>query len=768
MLRNIFITTFTICFALIYANAQIQYPAISNSNDSFSNQLPNKYMPVIGVWVWGENNLKPEGYKESIDQLSQHSPFNLIVPFLRFPDKEVVDDEIYQQVKKANEYAIQNNIGLLPDLDVRSARRAFNRKYPGEQQEMLRLKETTLPDNGVADIFLTSIKNLNDHYSGGLIPKYNAMKNKLLRVYAYEKTEEGIAPGSITDVTSACKVLSEADDSVHVRISVPRVEHTFSHVCAMVSFTLFYPDIFGPHLIEFQREILNQYADLPFSGACKDEWGFPPYYPRFYAEGSYDFWYSEHRAKAYAERTGGRELLEDCLLMAFETKGRKIERQQAINHFRNMSYERNVEIEADFYRMVKKIWGEDAAVTVHSTWWPYPDFNEFKKNGLDWWASKRDWAQTDELTPFGVRTALCKKWGSPVWYNMYYTDNLPDQVWGSALAGGRINYLGFQSLFNEDIMRAETRIRLLNYISKSPLDCQTAVIFGHTAAMNWASDEFNDVGMELVDTLWNQGYPTDLIPTSEIENGSLKVDQNGWVHYGNQKYSSVILYHPEFEKQSTSKFFKKASNGQTKLFRIGNWTRNFNGEQVDSKQLLPADMTELTDIRTASDRVIEVLTENNVLPQTPAKAILDRKYFQLRGYEHTSYFPPNTGFSRLIDGTHLFIAGTEKVSGDPIKQEIEINGVKVSMDAIGVIGLRLNEKGEPEAMAASDLKHFRAGSLSLSLDKRMDIALWKEPDGKWKGVIQTEQIGKLPEQLKKITTDWSYLRLPSPPKAISN
>jgi hypothetical protein len=139
---------------------------------------------------------------------------------------------------------------------------------------------------------------------------------------------------------------------------------------------------------------------------------------------------------------------------------------------------------------------------------------------------------------------------------------LPVQIWSSALAGGRINYLGFQTLYDRDVMRAENRIRLLNYISKTPLDCQVAVVFGHAAAVNWAGQYHNDVGMKLADTLWFSGYPADLIPTSEIENGSMKVDDEGWICYGKQRYSAVVLYNPEFEKNSTAAFFQKAVGGK--------------------------------------------------------------------------------------------------------------------------------------------------------------------------------------------------------------
>ena len=85
-----------------------------------------------------------------------------------------------------------------------------------------------------------------------------------------------------------------------------------------------------------------------------------------------------------------------------------------------MSWERNAELEDDFYQTVKEVFGPEAIVATHPTWYPFPGFREYKKNGLHWWAATRDWAQTDELTPFGVRTALAKKWDSPVWYNMFY------------------------------------------------------------------------------------------------------------------------------------------------------------------------------------------------------------------------------------------------------------------------------------------------------------------------------------------------------------
>lgn len=744
----------------ISSHAQSYYPNYAESANQVqsSNQLSNQYLPVIGVWVWGQKELLPDGFKKQIDQASANSPFNLLIPFLRFPDKEVVDEVVYNQVKLAANYAAGKNILLVPDLDVRSARRAFQKKYPDELQQMLRLKEVSLSGDNPVETVIPSL-DLNDHYSGGSITHHIPLSGSLLRVYAYNRSSEGINPETLRDITKYCTLEFATKDSVKVMIPAQKAK---TNACVMVSFTHLYPDIFAPHLMEFQREIIEQYRDMPVAGVCKDEWGYPPYYPRFFNLGTFDFWYSGYLAKAYSENTKGRDLLADCLLMSLGEKDKVGERQMTINRLMEVTRLRNVDLEEDFYNTVKTVFGPDAAVTVHSTWWPYPDRCEFRKNGLDWWATKRDWAQTDEVAPYAVRTALCKKWGSPIWYNMYYKADLAAQMWSSVLAGGRINYLSYFSLYTPELMRAENRIRLLNYTSKSPMNCPVAVVFGHASAMNWAGPDFEDVGMKLVDSLWHKGYPADLIPTSEIENGSLRVDASGAIWYGKQRYAAVVLYHPEFEKSSTSEFFRKAEKGNTALFRIGDWTRNFDGETVQGEKLLPKSMIVAGNIQETVSEIIEVLHRQNIQKQTPATGILDNEFFKLRDFSHTSCSPPTTGFCRLIDGTIIQIAGTKQVSGDTIRSEFKVRNFNVFVDAVGVAAIRLDEAGNVETLTAGSLKRIKTGDFEINLEERVDLALWKDEKGQWQGVIQSEN-QDVPKELLAITKNWIHLNLPVPP-----
>ena len=667
---------------------------IRANDDTIGHQLHDNIMPVLGCWFWSEVEFESEGYKPFIDQVSLHSPYNLLTTSLRVPEKEVTDVDVHAQIKAAAIYAQKRGIPIVMDLDVRLARREFEEKYPDEMQEMLLLQEIKLSTKDPTEAVVHSL-DLTDHYTGQTT-HYISLSGSLLRVYAYVRDTQGITPNTIKDITTTCEVLTISKDSVHVRIPVVR-NNRENHACVMVSFTHLTPDVFAPHILSFQRDIIQSYADVPLAGVCKDEWGFPPNYDGNPAKNQ--FWYSKHRALAYAKRTKGRDLLEDCLLMYVGVRGRKDERSAAINHFMEMSLQRNGKLEDDFYHTVKKIFGSKTVVATHPTWWPYPDLREFKKNGLDWWIATRDWAQTDELTPFAVRTALTKKWSSPIWYNMYYSKDITDyesSIWSYVLGGGRINYHPIypsknpnklrNELLRGNLMRAESRVRLINYISQSPLDCPVAVIFGHTCAMNWAGPAYNDVGMEVADNFWREGVPADLIPSSEIENKNLYINEDGWICYGAQRYAAVLLYHPEFEKSSTATFFNSAANGPTRLFLVGNWTQNFNGKVFDGNAALPQSMADYSDTTSVAKKICKILHMQNIKPQSPATD-------SLKGFSHVSSSPPTTGFCRLIDGTIIQIAGTDNVAGDPIKSKIIINDYEVSFDAIGVAASRLNDEG---------------------------------------------------------------------------
>ena len=733
---------------------------------SIQVELPNqarnvikRSWPAIGCWFWTAGEFEPGGYKRFIDLHEKHSPFRLLTTSIRHP-VEVTDPKVHDQIKAAAEYARAHDMAIVMDLDVRLAWRAFMDKYPREMQEIVRLREVALAGSGAASVAVGPI-NLGDHYTFRA-RGYDTISARVLRVYSYVSGPKGIKPDSVMDITGRCKVRQA--DTKGVRVAIPCTAGDKGRTaCVMAAFTLFTPDIFAPHLTSFERGILKQYADVPLAGACKDEWGFPG---RFKLSTN-DLYFSRFMAEAYAKRRPGCDLVRDLLLISRGERGREGPRAAAINHYMEMIWRRNGEVETEYYKSIKDVFGTRAMSATHPTWFPYPGKQEIFKNGLSWWVCKRDLAQTDECTPYCIRTALAKKWQSPLWYNMYYSRSLKDyDLWSHALGGGRINYhprwpMPWGSLktnlLEGDLLRAESRVQLLNYISTAPIDCPVAVVFGHPAAANWAGGKnFGDVGMAVTDALWKDGYYADLIPSSEIAAGALSIGPDGRIQYGPQPYRAVVLYHPQYERKEVADFFVRAARrGRTALYRVGDWTADFEGRAFAGNAKLPAAMKAF-DAGGCARAVIARLKTDGVSSQTTCT--LQRKWGRT-----AIMVPKSSGRCRLLDGTVILASGQKDVMGDPIKKTIKVRGREVSFDAVGVAAVRLDASGKVEAVAAGALKSLKTDSLTIDLPVRMDLALFKER-GKWRGIVQG-YARDLPAVLTELTGHWTRLRMPERKRA---
>lgn len=743
--------------------------ALLGADDDVPVRLPGDVLPELGMWALRDEDMSAGGFEAFLDMTGRHSAFGLLTTTLRVSKHELTWQETHTCIKDAAEYARKYGMQTAMDLDVRLARKAFMEAYPDELQGMLRLREVELGDSGESSLTVQSMV-LSDHYTGLSDEKYAPVRGKLVRVYSYVTGEGGAQPGTLEDITDQCRVI-KADKS-EVSVAIPCSDKTRGRTaCVMAQFDLLTPDVFAPHLLDFEKNLYKQYAYTGLVGVCKDEWGFPPS-----KEGTVthkDYWFSRFYAQAYAQQTKGRDLVADCLLMCLGEVGRETERLWAINTYNELNYRRNGEIEDSHYRATKEVFGKDAAVCTHPTWWPNPDGHEFKKNGLDWWIATRDMTQVDEVTPYCVRTALAKKWPCPLWYNMYYSpeyENYVSEVWSAALAGGRVNYHPLYplkatrawrmgGLLTGKLMLANSRVRLLNFITKAPVDSPVAVVFGHACAMNWAGPNYEDVGLGLTNSLWKAGYYADLIPSSEIENGSLKVGDDGCVHYGKQRYSAVVLYHPEFEKPSTAEFVKQAARGETALYRVGEWTRGFDGKPLPDTHAIPENVRAVKSGEECSVAVIEQLKKVGIDPNTPASRSI--------AWNAATQAPARSGVSRLMDGMRIITSAENSVEGDSIKTSVTIDGHTAAIDAVGIVGIRLSADGSLDALAAGGLKSIKVGEFGLELPDRIDIALWRDGSGEFHGVIQHPKPVKdselvVPEELMAVTKDWRKLAVPRP------
>lgn len=749
---------FPFSLLLVYyhtADAQTYQRSVQVELSDQENNRLRTSMPGVGCWFWIEREFSPGGYRPFIDLYTRHTNIRFLTTSIRH-DRWIDDQSVYEQVKAAADYARANDMALVFDLDVRLARKSFRDKYPGEQQELVRMRETEPMDSGTIYISIEGMKS-GDHYTFGPAPDYDSYSSRLLRVYSYAQQGH-----DIRDITDRCSILKSDGDTL--KVTIPSSNNDKGRkALVMAAFTMYTPDLFSPYLPVFEREVLEKYDGAALAGACKDEWGFPG---RFEPSPS-DLWYSENMAKAYSERRPGHDLARDMLLMFMEDYDRPSERTAALNHYMQMVWQRCAGVENMFYDSVKEVFGDSAMVMTHPTWFPYPNNLEIFKNGLDWWVVKRDLAQTDESTPYCVRTALAKKWNSPLWYNMYYNSDIEaykPELWRSVLGGGRINYHQLfpyddwltdpewnKALLKDSLMQAEARIQLLNYISTKPVDCPVAVIFGHPAALNWLEQGFGDAGLKITDKLWEAGYYADLIPSSEIMASALKTDEDGAVRYGEQRYAAAVLYNPEYENPGTAAFFQRAAaGGRTRLYRTGSWTRDFEGIPFDGNAALPESMTGMSMDEAVSD-IIGFLEKQGY--ETYTKSTPGSTHFT------SSMMPGVCGRLHLLDGTVIHASGERSVMGDPIRRTISAGGRKVKFDCAGIAAVRLDDHGKLEAMAAGELGSFRGGGVKITMPDRADIALWKDSKGEWHGILQGYE-GPVPGSLARICKNWTRLRLP--------
>jgi len=195
---------------------------------------------------------------------------------------------------------------------------------------------------------------------------------------------------------------------------------------------------FAPHLLAFQHANCCAAMRMPkLAGACKDEWGFPPCFDGTPAHN--DFWYSEPMATAYRNANGTRPRQR---LSADVRRGNRAPKRIGKAPVKSFHGDEPAAQRRSRGRFLS---GGKRRPSDRRGWCRrirrgirFATGASSRRTGLDWWAAHRDYAQTDEVTPFCVRTALAKKWNQSVWYNMFYAPenaNTKTAIWSHALAG---------------------------------------------------------------------------------------------------------------------------------------------------------------------------------------------------------------------------------------------------------------------------------------------------------------------------------------------
>ncbi|MBQ6829148.1 MAG: hypothetical protein IJO46_14150, partial [Thermoguttaceae bacterium] len=506
--------------------------------------------PDFGCF-WGFS-VDGEDYRALFDAVEPTGAFDALTITLRSLPRFDGNAAAVAATKKAVEYARERGVGAILDVDLRIARYDFEAARPDLSQERVYFKELDLRTLGEADgrgELAFEAPNLNDHYAGAR-PFY-VRGARFVKAWRYRKNADGaVEPGSVVDVSAAFSVpttnapleknrIDFVDATSRNRFGVPvdlaaldgvksaNGANGGDFLAVAVAFRYSCPDIFADETLELEKRLYEQYRDVPALGVAKDEWGFPPSFDR--QNRLDDFWYSEATRRAYsaafgaddlkdfggsdgssgskgaadASEAGSRDLVDDLFLAFRPQAGREAERIAAVDRFNRLCADRVLKYEIQNYQTTKEIWGPDAFVGVHCTWFPFPNTLEMRKNGVMWWKAPRDFAQSDEYVPFCCRNSLAKATDSH-WINMFYARQVAPYIfehWTAAASGGRVH---IHNIYPRDenspqnpldnrlmpivedggVARIRSKIRTLSLISDAPLDAPVAVVFGRFGAMN--------------------------------------------------------------------------------------------------------------------------------------------------------------------------------------------------------------------------------------------------------------------------------------------
>ena len=745
--------------------------------------LDGKLLPrEIGCWFPRDSEVeKTDGYRAFLDAVGQRTSFDLLAVSSRLVQTDSIQPENVKFHEDAARYALER-YGILPllDAEIRLSRRTFHETYPDKSQWNLRMAETEQPAGEDAVLILNETW-LSDHYTHNY--KYDVLGTKLIRVWSYEKDADGqVIPSSVQDVTAQAKCFTETGSYGTTQepptdgakpnpgwckvVLAGKDAPKARFVTVAVAFEFLYPDLHSVEALNFERQIFAAHKDVPAGGCVKDEWGFPPCFePTMKTD---HFWFSDTMAAHYAETTRGRDLVDDLFQLFAPRQNGKDDRVRIADVMNRLNLEQLQHFEQQLYTMTKEQWGPTAMPATHPTWYPYPGTQEFRKNSLPWWRHARDFAQTDETTPFACRSGMSKREGH-VWYNEFYNDAInpyQHEEWTCVLGGGKQNIHPFccskpelrtpenfatLPILDAGLDEARAKTRLLNLTADVPLYCPVGVVFGHFACMNWERPEFNTVGtaLRICDFFAERGYPADLVPSSEASMKTLAgkpcwtLNSDGLLQYGSQAYHALLFYAETDSDRADFEALRKLNKtGKTRIVVVpGN----------------------------ASEEQIAALCQS-VLEDTLVKLGTQTPWIHYKspvGWNNQHTIPEMAGFARRLDGTLLWTnASLEASTGLPIALKNETvksnDGTLVyivSAQANGLLACRFDADGRLEMLTAAGLTQFCAGGVDLELKAPVDIALWKDANGQWQGVFQAKE-NQLPEELRAFPAQWRFLQKP--------
>lgn len=681
--------------------------------------------PVILYWKWKEEAVNGGNLEKHLEDMIGRFAFDLLYVSIHHMECSFDDADLLEKAEKCEKILAEHGRKLLLDIDIRREFEGFARRYPGVHTYMTRFVEITLDEdgNGVVELPNGTRQRAGKNASA-------AGNDYIIKAWALEELDnKSYKPGSLADITDR-SVLTNEDASGNgdwvTRYAV-KAGKANGNKKAVVFPALGYalPNPFSPEFYEYYSYLFEKAQHLKVGGAAIDEYGYSAVIE--YEDDVFftrHFPYTPYLSQAYG-KLAGKPLEEELLHLAYAPPGDEGAALRTINYYLQTLRDVMRQNNDWFYYKTKEVFGKDAFVGVHPTLWGDPaDFTiDILLNGIDWWEVRRDYAQTDELVQYPIRMALAHKWGGRVWYNMWYSQNTRlidtfySETWKGARFGGRTHYLGYECPnepgvlylkfpgFLEAVDRMEREIAKLDAFQESQPDSRVLIVFGMEAVSNWRLNGHLDGSLvrmrgslskvlKFTQSLFESGYLCDLVPSTEIVNGDVKL-VNGKAVYGTQTYDAVIYLLPECMDRSVLEFFNQYAavgnliiNGQCSYFNDGKPAAGeFSALLEKIGCYFPDDM--------GTTSAIKVLRKWKITGNMPANGCV---------YQ---------------DGSVIFTAPGVMPRGNPLQVDCEVKGHRVCFEGEDFLCLELDDEGQ--------LRRFACGTAEfLSIDGKAVTLPWEQ------------------------------------------
>lgn len=675
--------------------------------------------PRLIYWKWADTILEPGVLAERVGDLLSRSSFDVICVAAHWVKLPVTDSELVAKVSEACELLHKAGRKLVLELDVRNEYEGFNELYPDDCLYAFFFAETTLDDRGCGVIEFDS--PLAYHYW-----RSSGVKGieRILGCWAFDLTEKrAIARGSLRDISDKTR-FEVIGERTRIEISAGP-DYADSRAAALPAFRQAIPNLFSPRLYAFYEQLFDAYAHIPLDGVLVDEWGVDVMIGSIDATAATRcLTYADQMAELY-QRHCGRSLRDDLILLKYPVDGLEQRAYQAVNDYNHVLRSKMVENETWFYDQGKRVYGPQAFIGAHPTWWGDRTrlHLEVLKNGWDWWEVPRDYAQTDETISIPIRLALARKCGGPVWYNMWYSmgtrrlDTYFAETWRNARYGGRTHYHGYECPNEEVVLElkgqgmleqieeTEKAIAEVEELQAGQPDSRILVVFGMQAVSNWV---MNQPGLEMWSTssptqdrvlelslgLFEAGHLHDLVPSTEIENGSVRIE-NGRLCYGDgHAYDALIFLFPENVSAKVWSFLQDYRARGGRIAGCGKLTCLDGGQDVRAAfdewaGTLDSWWAELADVSALVEALVETVR---------------RWGLRVDNFKQGCMF---------TDGSAVFTASGPASVGNPLDIAERVNGHLVEFKGKDYLVIKLTAEGDLERLCSGECESLRIDGVDV-------------------------------------------------------